>query len=83
MQYTGGVELPFKRELLAERNALDDRDAAVAAASLTPSERLRQALDLSDAARALARSVGASWIDAPGEDLAEKARRTPTSRVLG
>jgi hypothetical protein len=75
--YTDRVELPLKRELLDERNALDDRDAAVAVAELSPGERLKQALDLSDAARALARSVGARWIEAPHDDVAEKARRTP------
>lgn len=69
--------MPFKRELLDERNALDDRDAVIAAARLSPSERLMQALDLSDAARALARSVGARWIEAPAGELADKARRTP------
>ncbi len=71
------MELPFKRELLKQRNAVDARDAADAAAALTPSERLEQALDLSDTARALARSVDAKWLDAPPVDLAEKARRTP------
>lgn len=80
--YTDHVKLPFKRGSLDERNALDDRDAAVAVAALTPVERLQQALDLSDAARALARSVGARWVVAPPSDLAEKARRTP-SMVLG
>ncbi len=69
--------LPFKRELLDERNALDDRDAILAAGRLSPSERLKQALDLSDTARALARSVGARWIETPLRDLPEKASRTP------
>ena len=72
------MDPPFKRELLAERNALDDHDASKAAAALSPAERLAQALDLSDAARALARSVRARWIEVPREDLADKARRTPT-----
>lgn len=76
--YTDRVKLPFDRELLDARNARDERDAAMAALALTPGERLRQALDLSDAARSLARSVGASWIAAPPSDLADKARRTPT-----
>jgi hypothetical protein len=73
------VKLPFNRELLEARNALDERDAAMAAVALTPSERLQQALDLSDAARSLARSVGANWVVAPPSDLADKARRTPIS----
>lgn len=60
------------------RNILDERDAAAAAKALSPPERLRQALELSDAARALARSVGARWITAPPNDLAEKAGRVPT-----
>jgi hypothetical protein len=62
---------------MRERNARDDRDAALAVAGLSPGERLQQALDLSDCARALARSVGARWVVAPAHDLEDKARRNP------
>jgi hypothetical protein len=61
---------------MRERNRLDALDAARLAAACTPSERLAQALELSDAARAMARSVGARWITEP-EDLENKARRYP------
>jgi hypothetical protein len=66
------------RDRLAERNVVDHEEAMADVRKLSPGERLAQALDLSDAARALARSVGARWIDHPRDDLAEKARRTPT-----
>lgn len=72
------MDPPLKRELLSQRNALDEREALEAATTLSPVERLAQALDLSDATRALARSVRARWIEEPRDDLAEKARRTPT-----
>ena len=63
---------------LAERNAVDDAEARAQAQArqLSPNERLAQALDL-DAARALARSVGARWLDQARDDLGDKARRTP------
>lgn len=69
------------RERLAERNAVDDAEAMAALRLLSPGQRLAQALDLSDAARSLARSVGARWLDEPHDDLADKARRTP--RLVG
>lgn len=72
------VRPPLSRERLAERNNADDREAIAVARSLSPGQRLAQALDLSDTARSLARSVGARWIEQPPDDLAEKARRTPT-----
>lgn len=72
------MRAPLMRDRLAERNAADDDQAAAAVRQLSPGERLAQALDLSDTARALARSVGARWVDEPRDDLAEKARRTPT-----
>ncbi|MCA9595876.1 MAG: hypothetical protein KC776_21325 [Myxococcales bacterium] len=46
----------------------------------TPSERLTQALELSDIARELAKSVGAAWVTSPPADLGEKARRYPVGR---
>jgi hypothetical protein len=41
----------------------------------TTSERLAEALELSDVARALARSVGATWLTSHSDDLRDKASR--------
>ena len=79
MRYTRTVRLP-DRKALAERNAEDDRLALEQARRCTVGERLAQALELSDVARALAVSVGASWVVSPADDLADKARRYPPRR---
>jgi hypothetical protein len=80
-RYTRSVEIPFRRESLAERNAIDDAEATAELRQLSPGQRLARALDLSDTARALARSVGARWLDEATDELADKARRTPTTVV--
>ncbi|MEZ4224793.1 MAG: hypothetical protein R3B13_27825 [Polyangiaceae bacterium] len=59
-----------------DEDALRHRDAR----SATASDRLAQALELSDIARDLARSVGAAWVEEPGEALAAKARRHPIGK---
>jgi hypothetical protein len=65
---------------LGERNALDEEALREEARHYSPSERLAQALELSDVARSLARSVGAAWMMRPPTDLEDKANRYPTRR---
>jgi hypothetical protein len=66
--------LPFRREALRAREALDEADEVEAYARETPSERLALVIELSDLARSLAEAVGAPWVTETVDDLEEKAR---------
>jgi hypothetical protein len=65
--------IPFHRDKLRERNALDEAEEIAEAALKTPSERLARTLELSDLVSALSRATGARAL-APPSDLAEKSR---------
>jgi hypothetical protein len=66
--------LPFRRDALREKNRLDEADEDEVCARMTPSERLERSLELSNMARELAESVGASWTQEASASLEEKAR---------
>lgn len=77
--------LPFDRERLRARNALDDAEAREDAARRTPAERVLRSLELSQLVRDLARAAGTlEPVDAEA-DLAEKARTwvTPLRLLAG
>lgn len=65
---------------LSARDAQEQESRFREAQRCSPSERLAQALELSDLARELARSVGAAWVVSPAPDLSEKAWRHPLGR---
>lgn len=65
---------------LSERDEGDEELRIAEARRCSVSERLEQALELSDVARELGCSVGAAWVSAPAADLAEKSRRYPLGR---
>jgi hypothetical protein len=71
------VQPPLNRAALRVRNELDERDASLGAAALSPGARVAQALDLSDFARRLGRVTGAPWLEVAPDDLEQKARRYP------
>ena len=77
--YTCDVDPLRRLRRLSERNDAEDQRRAQGAHTATVSERLAQALELSDMARELAGSVGAEWVTSPPRDLQEKALRYPTS----
>jgi hypothetical protein len=65
---------PVRREALARRAERDAEDELRECSSESPSDRLELALELSELAREAAESLGADWVLAPPDDLAEKAR---------
>ena len=64
--------LPFDRERLAKRNALDDAQARSATADLSPRQGILEVIELSEVVRQLALANGAGQHSV--DDLAEKAR---------
>lgn len=74
-RYTWGVETPFDRQALGERNRLDLIEEIDEARRHTPAERVRMALDL---ARLCYRLGRAGFVETPPEverrQLEEKAR---------
>jgi hypothetical protein len=65
---------------LSELEADEEKRRFDDARGATTSERLAQALELSEVARALARSVGAAWLASHADDLRDKASRYPVGR---
>ncbi len=63
--------LPFDRERLKQRNALDAQQEQAASAEKTPSQSLVETVELSDVVRQLAIATGS---DATGTDLEGKSR---------
>jgi hypothetical protein len=68
------VLLPFSRNRLRERNAIDAAEELAEARRRSPSERLEQTLELSNLVRELARATGADRLADEHADLEEKAR---------
>jgi hypothetical protein len=66
------VLLPFDRNRLAKRNALDDAQRRSAAAHVSPREGILEVIELSEVVRKLALATGAGQHSV--DDLAEKAR---------
>ncbi len=65
--------LPFRRDRLAERAALDAASEAELCGSESPGDRLALSAGLSDLARRLGKAVQAEWVTAPAADLPQKA----------
>lgn len=65
--------LPFRRDRLAERDALDEAAEREQCSRERPDERLALAVALSDLARALGRAAAAQWTIAQPDDLQQKA----------
>lgn len=66
--------LPFDRERLRERNALDEAEDRADAARRSPAERVELSLSLSQLVRDLSRAAGTASAADEHDDLAEKAR---------
>jgi hypothetical protein len=66
------VLLPFDRNQLAKRNALDDAQGRSAAAHVSPGQGMLEVIELSEVVRELALATGAGQHSV--DDLAEKAR---------
>lgn len=64
--------LPFDRNQLAKRNALDDAQGRRAAAHVFPGQGILEVIELSEVVRRLALATGAGRHSV--DDLAEKAR---------
>jgi hypothetical protein len=72
--YDRVVLLPFRRDHLAERDALDEAVEREQSSREQPDDRLALAVALSDLARALGRAAEARWATAPPNDLPRKAK---------
>ena len=69
------MELPFRRDALAERAALDRADELDAAALESPEDRVLLVLELAELLRDIGEASEAPWAVDPANDLADKARR--------
>ncbi len=74
------VDPVLRLRRLSERAEAEEQLRVAEARGCSVSERLEQALELSDVARDLGCSVGAAWVTAPAADLADKSRRYPLGR---
>ena len=66
--------LPFDRERLRERNALDDAQDRAEARRRSPAERVESALELSQLVRDLSRATGSDELVDRETELGDKAR---------
>jgi hypothetical protein len=66
--------LPFDRNRLRKRNAVDEADDRADAAMRSPTERVEITLQLSEAVRLFSRATGAPRQTSMDADLEEKAR---------
>jgi hypothetical protein len=67
------IQLPLRRERLAERSRRDQLEEAALARLESPSERLALALELSELTRDLAEAASASWLGSDSR-LSDKLR---------
>ncbi len=67
------MQLPFRREALAERDRLDREEDEEAARAESPGARAELTLELSELSREIAEAAGAGWLAPPPGDLEGRA----------